>query len=205
LLHVATCLWDANKHSQPFSRCYNEVWVERLYRAFARNLTGPFRFVVFCDYPRRFREPIAQMPITSQRLDYGSFTEPYKLGEPMILVGLDTLIVGNIDHMAEYCMTADKIALPRDPYKPERSINGVALVPKGWRRIYEGWNGENDMDWLRRWPWEPIDDRFPGQVISLKFHDVRRKGLQGARIVYLHGSPKLQELQNYPFVKEHWI
>lgn len=204
MLRVATCLWDANKHSQDFSRCYSEEWVDKLYRGFARNLTAPFEFVLFSDRPRKFKEPIKQLPLVSKRLDYGSFTEPYKLNEPMILVGLDTIIVRNIDHMAEYCLKADKIALPRDPYKPERSINGVALVPAGHRKVFDDWRGENDMEWLRKFPWQPIDDEFPGQVLSCKAHRLRDIGIGESRIVYFHGRPKPQDLTHLDWVRNNW-
>lgn len=204
MLKVATCLWDANKHSQDFSRCYDEGWVDKLYRGFARNLTVPFEFVLFSDRPRKFKEPVKQLPLISKRLDYGSFTEPYKLNEPMILVGLDTIIVRNIDHMAEYCLTADTIALPRDPYKPERSINGVALVPAGHRKVFDDWRGENDMEWLRKFTWQPIDDKWPGQVLSVKAHRVRDIGIGEGRIIYTHGKPKPQDLMNYDWARENW-
>lgn len=205
MLHVATCLWQANAKSLSFSRCYDESWVEKLYRGFARNLTRPFRFVCFTDRPRAFCEPVIQKPLLSQDPDYGCFIEPFRLDVPMILVGLDTIVVGNIDHLADYCLDQTMIALPRDPYRPERSINGVALIPAGNVAIYHGWRGENDMEWLRRFPNVWIDDLFPGEVLSLKAHDVRRKGLQGAKIVYFHGEPKPTALTHLDWVKRNWV
>lgn len=206
MLHVTTCLWDANKHSPPTSRCYDESWVEKLYRGFRRNLTGRFRFVLFTDRLRKFSEPIEQEMLSVPEPDFGSFTEPYRLNEPMIQVGLDTVIVGNIDHFWNYCIADEdrKILLPRDPYKPERSINGVALVPAGQRRIWDEWRGENDMEWLRQHDTGFIDDIWPGHCLSLKAADVRRKGLQGARIIYFHGTPKMHQL-NLPWLKDHWV
>lgn len=215
MLHVATCLWQANQRTLRNSGTYTEEWVEKLYRGFRRNLTVPFRFVCFCDYPRRFNEPINQMALTSKRIDYGSFTEPYKLNEPMILVGLDTVIVGNIDHLAEWCLTGDRVALPRDPKSvrlkaegyPDQSINGVALVPKGWRRIYDEWDGvTNDMVHLRKYPWECMDDRWPGAAVSYKLavrpNDNRVP--DGARIVYFHGAPKMNSLLGLDWVRNGW-
>jgi len=204
MLHVATCLWDANENSKSFSRCYDEAWVERLYRGFARNLLRPFRFVCFVDRKRTFLEAINQELLSSVQPGYGNFTEPYRLNEPMILVGLDTIILGNLDHFADYCLTADRIALPRDFKYPERSINGVALVPAGWRKIADDWRGENDMEWLRNFPWTPINDRWPGQVQSYKLN-VRATGLHpDARIVYFHGDPKPHALTDIKWVKKHW-
>jgi hypothetical protein len=204
VLICATCLWDENESTKSFSRGYSELWVEKLYRGFKRNLTVPFRFVVFTDRRRKFAEPVEQEFLAAKMPNYGSFIEPFRLNLPMILVGLDTIIVGNIDHYADYCKRGDLLALPRDPYFPERSINGVALVPSGHRNIHTFWKGENDMEWLRRFPWRPIDVLFPGEVLSLKFHDVRRKGLQRAKIVYFHGLPKPTTLTHLDWVKEHW-
>jgi len=204
MLHIGTCLWDSNSKSQPFSRCYTEEWVEKLYRGFKRNLSHPFKFACFTDRPRAFSEPIFQKRLVTPVPSYGCFIEPFRLDVPMILVGLDTIIVGNIDHMANYCLTETELALPRDPYQPDRSINGVALIPAGHKAIFDDWRNENDMEWLRRFPNAWIDDLFPGEVLSIKFHDVRRKGLQGASIIYAHGRPKQNELTGHDWVRDHW-
>lgn len=204
MLAVATCLWEPNKHSLPTSRCYDASWVNRLAAMFRRNLTVPHRFVCFTDRPRTFDPGIEQVAMTASTPDYGSFTEPYRLNVPMILAGLDTVVVANIDRMAAYCVEGDRIALPRDPYQPDRVINPVALVPAGHRAVWDDWRGENDMVWLRSRDTVFLDDLFPDEVLSLKFHDVRRKGLQGARIVYMHGQHKPHQLMHLPWVREHW-
>lgn len=204
MLNVVTCLWQPNDTSFEFSRCYDESWVEKLYRAAARNLTEPFRFVLFTDEPRCLGPSISQEPLTTRPITYGSFTEPYKLGEPMILMGLDTVITGNVDHLAHYCMTGDVIALSRDPYMPSRACNGVALVPAGHQQIWNSWRGENDMEWLRRQPHVFIDDLFPESVVSYK-GTVRERGLRDARICFFHGNPKMQDLTDTPWVAEHWL
>lgn len=204
MLVVATCLWEANEHSLPTSRCYDADWVNKLAAMFRRNLTIPHRFVCFTDRERRFAAGIEQERLSAARPDYGSFTEPYRLNVPMILVGLDTVIVANIDHMAAWCLSGDRIALSRDPYQPDRVINPVALVPAGQRGVWDDWRGENDMDWLRARDTTFLDDLFPGEVLSLKFHDIRRKGLQGAKIVYMHGRHKPHELTHLAWIREHW-
>src|ERR1044072_5686847 len=162
LLHVCTCLWDTNEHSLPASREYDESWVEKLYWGFKRNLTRPFRFVCFTDRIRSFPDGIDQEPLLSAGPDgpiYGCFNEPYRLDAPMILVGLDTVIVGNLDRYADYCMKADRIALCRDPSPKHktRSINGVQFIPAGNSHVYDEWVADgakvNDMEWLRRYRW----------------------------------------------------
>ena len=203
LITIATLFWQANAKSRDFSAMYDEAWVERLYRGFARNLTRPFQFVCYVDRPRQFAEPIDQRQINSGAPGYADCIQPYEMGVPMILVGLDTIVTGNIDHLADYCLTADTVALPRDPYQLSRACNGVALVPAGMERIATEHRGENDMEWLRTKPHVFIDDVFPGQVASYK-GAVRDRGLGDTRIVYFHGHEKPHQLPNVGWISDHW-
>ncbi len=204
MLTIACCFWDINANTFQHSKCYDESWVDKLYRGFARNLTKPFHFVCFTERPRTFCDGVEQRLLRTDPPDCGCLIEPFQIEGPLIVVGLDTVIVGNIDHLAEYCERADRVALPRDPYVPGRSINAVALVPPNHTHVFADWRGENDMAWLRTYPWNPIDDLWPGHVVSLKFHDVRRQGLQKARVVYFHGKPKMHDLTKLDWIKEHW-
>lgn len=205
MLTVATLLWDANDASLPFSRCYDESWVRKLHDGFDRNLKQPFRFVLFTDRERRLPAHIEQVRMKSKKPDYSSCIEPYRFEVPMILVGLDTVVTGSIDHLADYCLNADTIALPRDPFFPARACNGVALIPEGQQHVWRNHRGENDMEWMRAQNHVFIDDRFPGQVVSFKGH-VRDHGLGDARIVYFHGNDKPHELTgaHAQWVREHW-
>lgn len=215
MLHIATMLWDVDEHSYDFSRCYSEIWVERLFQAFRRHLSLPFVAVCFTDRRRLFSEGIYQEQIQLPReAGYGRFIEPFRLGVPMILVGLDTIVLGNIDQLAQWCMTGNKVALPRDPYQPARSINGVALIPAGHSGIYHRYCEllaisktlrPTDMEFLRIQDTCFIDDMFPGDVISFKAHKVRTEGPKDAKIIYFHGRPKMHELPDDQLIKEHWI
>lgn len=206
MLHIACCLWDANSRSQKFSRCYSEEWVDRLYRGFKRNLTAPFRFVVFTDRLRTFKENIGQEILVTKEPHYGCLIEPFKLNVPTIICGLDTVIIRNCDHFARYCETADKVALPRNPAitKKGQVINPVAFVPKGFRSVFDDWSGENDMEWLRTIESASVSDLFPGQVLSMKLDTVGPHGLRNARIVYMHGSSKPHELKHIDWIRECW-
>lgn len=204
MIAVCTLLWAPNANSKSFSVMYTPAWVDKLARGFARNLTLPHRFVCFADRPYEFAEDVETVQIKAPVPDYGTCIEPYALGEPMILVGLDTVVTGNIDHLADYCLTADRIALPRDPYKPSRACNGVALVPAGHEHIATEHRGENDMDHVRSYPHRFLDDEFPGEVVSYK-GSVEASGLGKARIVYFHGERKPHQLPTGHPILEHWI
>lgn len=203
MLAVVTLLWAANEHSKDFSSMYDESWVERLYWGFERNLTREFEFICYVDRPREFTVPVTQVRLSAIRPDYGHCIEPYKLGRPMILVGLDTIVTGNIDHLADYCTEGGRFACPRDPYYPHQVCNGVALVPAGMERIGFEWRGDNDMVWVRKYDPAVIDDLWPGQVVSYKGH-VKQHGLGDARMVYFHGQEKAHQLTLLDWVRQHW-
>lgn len=206
MLHIACCLWEPNRNTHQFSLCYDATWVDRLYRSFRKHLTVPFRFVCFTDQERKFCEGIHQQRLTTVEPDYGCLIEPFVLNEPMMMCGLDTVVVGNIDHMAEYCLGGDKISLPRNPAETKKGqiINPIAFVPAGYRRVFDGWRGENDMIWLRTFESDDANKRWPGQILSLKLDNVRERGLRDARIVYMHGVPKAHQLTHLSWVKENW-
>ena len=195
-LAIVTLLWDANEEGYAFSSMYDESWVEKLCRGVRRHCTLPFEFICFTDRPRTFSEAVTQVQISSARPSYADCIEPYRLGRPMILMGLDTVITGNIDHLARYCLESHQLAVPRDPFFPETVCNGVALVPAGQERVWHDWGGQNDMDWIRaRKDLQVIDDLFPAHVVSYKGH-VKSEGLGDARIVYFHGAEKPHELDH---------
>lgn len=207
MITIATLFWTPNRHSFDFSTMYDENWVEKLYRGFARNLTQPFRFICWSDKPRTYAEPIETRLLADPEPGYGACIQPYELGEPMILVGLDTVITGNIDDLADYCWIASKIALPRDPNSPYMACNGVCLVPGGHSAVWTEHDGRNDMQWMRAQPHDYIDDLFPGQVRSWKGGElpgVRDTGLDETRICYLHGDQKMHQIKE-PWLLEHWV
>ena len=204
MLSICVPFFEPSERVHGFSKCYDESWVEKLFHGFARNLTKPFKFICFTDKDRSFDSPIEQEALHKRPTGYGSCIEPYRLNTPMILVGLDTVITGNIDHLAEYCMTEKRLALPRDPYHENKVCNGVALVPAGHRDVYDAWDGMNDMEWMRiRSGVALIDDLFPGEVVSYK-GSVMKDGLGKAKIVYFHGKPKMAELEGVEWVRENW-
>lgn len=204
MITIACCLWEPNDESHEFSRGYTEADVEKLHRGFARNLTVPFRTVCFTDKPRTFAEPIWVERLSAGEPGYGAMIEPFKLDEPSIICGLDTIIVGNCDELARYCLEAAVPAVPKDPFFPETTCNGVVLVPKDHGWVWREFPGGNDMDWTRQQPWALIDNVFPKAVVSYKGH-VQHYGLEEEnRIVMLHGWPKAPQLTHLDWVEEHW-
>lgn len=191
-----------NAKSAEASRCYTPEWVDKLARGFRRHLTIPHRFVVLTDREYEFAEGIEQERLSTDEPGWESMIEPFRIDGPLIVVGLDTVICGNIDHLACYALVGDKIGLPRSPGK-DYACNAIALVPQGFTSVYSDWRGENDMEWLRKQKHFLIDASWPGQVLSYKC-DVRPNGLGDARVIYFHGEPKADSLLDLDWVRENW-
>jgi hypothetical protein len=206
VLYIAACLWDKNRHTFPFSQCYDESWVEKLYRGFKRNLKTQFRFICFTDRLRDFNEPIGQEILSAKEPSYGCLIEPFKLNLPMMICGLDMVVMDRLDHMAEYCLTKTKIAAPLHPCHAWRGfINPIVFVPRGHREVFDKWNGENDMEWINKFDIVDTETLWPDQIKSWKLHDMRVRGRMQARICYFHGEPKTHIVsQSTHWVAEAW-
>lgn len=208
MITITSCLWDANSNSRHFSRMYDESWADKLYRNFAKNLTVPFRFVLFTDRPRTLQEPIEQQQIEMQDIHYGACIEPFKLDCPQIFVGLDTIVVGNIDHLADFAMKTCKPAVPHDPFYPNspwQRTNAVVIAPAGCKAmLYDGYAGENDMDWLNTRSTGVLDDFFPDEIVSYKGR-IQRLGLEeSTKIVFFHGPHKMSDLPHVGWIAREW-
>lgn len=209
MINICVALWDANTRSKQFSRHYTEADVCALYRGFKKHLTVPFRFVCWSEQARDYAEPEIEQRALLDEPSYRSLTQCYELGEPTIMVGLDTIITGNCDHIARYCLEADKPAVPMDPFYPDKVCNGVTLVPAGCDWLWtEGRDWSNDMDWIRHLYGQKrivaFDKLFPDQIVSYKAK-VRRQGLSAdTRIVYFHGELKPHELGHVGWIAQHW-
>jgi len=219
MISFVCVLFDGRDDVPEWSRVYDESWVEKLYRGIARNLGGlDFELVCLVDRRRQFTEPVRQVQLAMVQPNWTALMEAFRpeLGiERGFLLGLDTVIVGSL---AQIVLYAGDFALISDPYRPLQLCNGVtAFSASGAARVWRAWesrgskrfdlghrNNPSEMVFMREtFPdAERLDELYPGQIVSYKCH-VQEHGLGNARIVYLHGEPKQQQLTD-AFVKEHW-
>jgi hypothetical protein len=206
VITFCSLLWDANEKSHDFSRAYTDEWAVKLFNQFRRHTSLPNRCVLYTDRHRELPKHIHQVvqPDLGKSHDYGDCVRPYEMNVPMILVGLDTLIVANIDKMVRWCLEhPGMLALPKHPCE-EWSINGVQLWGGGNPDIFANWRGQNDMDWMRMQPHERIDELWKDKVVSYRHFVLPNKGPGKARIIYFHGRKKFDELREDPFIKANW-
>jgi hypothetical protein len=210
LVTVACVLFDGDEGVPDYSRgIFTEEWVDRLYRGVARNTTRRFRMVCYTDRPRSFSEDVIQRPIKLGYRNCLSLLEPFAddLGR-VVFMGLDTIIVGNIDRLMDY---DGPFAMLQDPWAP-RSCSGVMAypyTPEIWQAFEAAHElhaatallGEHpsDMVYLATQPHVLLDDCG---IYSYKAHC--RGGVPAdARIVYFHGREKPHEL-SHDWIAQHW-
>lgn len=188
---------------------YDHRWVNRLYKAVRANLTIPFRFVCYTDdangvqcatkpLPRGLRGWYAKL----------SLFRPALMSGPVLYLDLDSLILGNLDFVAEY---KGDFAILRDFYRPDGYGSGVMLwnqpQPQVWEKWLEAGMPEHplgDQGWMEALVpnADRLQDVFPGRFVSFKVHcENGMKPLDPrAAVLSFHGSPK-----NDSFPDDHWI
>lgn len=197
MITVACVYYDSHARVPSFSRYYTPEWVDKLYRGIDRNYSKKFRFVCLTDKEYTFKENIEQERLHTTQWNIAC-TQLYGVeAERLVLLGLDTVITGDLDDVFSY---DGDLAVPRDPYHPMQPCNGVVLCP---RRSDIAASSGSDMRVLDHFKHEYLDDLFPDLIKSYKVHVVP-KGLGDARIVYFHGDPKPHVLHD-AWVKECWV
>lgn len=234
MLTVITALFDGNNFGIPHTTgVYDASWVDKLYRGFRRNSTVPFEIICLVDEEYNFQEPIRPVKFLEQNNTIAGWSILAEMYRPdlttdwRLTVGLDTIIVDNIDCYLE----PDKdFAMVKDPIFPNEVCNALTWCsPNSAQIIWDVWT--NQQQWVydncRLPPWNtvsemvllrklfnqkrnvPLLDNIHKGVYSYRCHLIKSpKLLDSARIVYFHGSPKPHELGAYPVDEKlisHWI
>lgn len=200
-------------------------YVANLRRAVEKHLTVPHRFVVVTDDdPASYEGEVV-------RSKHAGWWEKLRIFERGLFEGrvmfldLDTVIVGNIDHLAEY---DGPFATLEDFWRPGRLGPAVMLYDAAYAAtFYEEWAaegfpkvGNGDQTWLEnrdqgrfRKSVDFLQRLFPGTFVSYKEHCTSaRRGWRdvqdqiaapaGARVVCFHGRPRPHEVGGW--VKDYW-
>lgn len=182
-------------------------YVRRLRQQVRQHLTLPHRFyVVTDDVASEYRGCVVKPA------KFRGWWEKVRLFQPgmftgrVLLLDLDTVIVGNIDHIAAY---DGNFATLHDFWRPEGLGPAVMLWDTAWAGfIYEEWKAEGfpmtdprgDQFWIEnrnqgrmRKDVDILQTMFPGQFVSYKTHCTH--GIpDGARVVCFHGTPRPHEV-----------
>lgn len=167
-------------------------YVNILHRAVTKNLTVPHRFVCFTDIPHGIEcetRPIEGDGWYAKLFLFKEFTQGR-----VIFFDLDTLIVGNIDYLADY---TGEMAMLRNFYSPANYGSGVMLWRGGFgHHITDAYVAEGcpdipggDQVYIERHTRaDLLQELFPGQVISYKVHAANAIPANSS-VVCFHGFP----------------
>ncbi len=234
MIKIITCLFDGVICGIPHSiNIYDATWVDKLYRAIKRNTTKPFELICLVDKEYPIKEPVKQVKFTEQintstgwSLIIESWRPDITSGN-RITMGLDTIIMDNIDDILEI---DNDIAMITDPYFPKEVCNPITwcssktanLIWNVWTTkkewVYEnckmpGWNVVSEMILLRKLFDQNrevlrVDTIYEG-IYSYVVHIIDNPDLiEKAKIIFFHGERKPHTLGAYPvddLIKPHWI
>jgi hypothetical protein len=190
-------------------------YVTNLHRMVDEHLTLPHRVYLLTDDAASNYPDMRVIP--SEHRGWWEKLRIFKQGMftgRVMFLDLDTLIVGNIDHIAAY---DGHFATLHDFWRPMGLGPAVMLFAPEWADfIYGEWAAERfpmrdprgDQGWIEnlnqgrmRKDVDILQDMHPGEFVSYKTHCT--KGLPaGARVVCFHGKPRPHEVGGW--VRDYW-
>ncbi len=195
---------------------YDATWVRRLAAGVAAHLPLPYRFVCLTDVPVCGVECLALEPGAAPGWwAKNELFRPGLLHGRCLYLDLDTVVVGQLEALAGY---AGAFAGLSDFYRHELLQTGVLAwdadgewAPVAWlawaldpARTMAEWYGQGQ--WLNHvlgTHAERLQGLYPGQVVSYKVHC--GNGVPaGARLVCMHGRPRLPDLRPGDPVRAKW-
>lgn len=123
--------------------------------------------------------------------------DPDVIEDDIFYIDLDTVIVGDFDHM----LTDNSLSALRDFYFPDYAASGIMLIPHAaklsvWQKLSAMTNDElskyrGDGELLREIvDFNFLQDRYPGEIVSYKAH-IAGRGMAGFSPTFSRGSKRL--------------
>lgn len=182
---------------------YRPLHADCLMRQIERCSTVPYRFLCLTDFAGADKWFPSQ-PLEFNYPGWWSCVELWKLKGPVIVAGLDTLIMGNIDRLFHFAcsLKENQFGLLDSPFHFGEFVNGIQV-----------WNG--DFSWLlKNFDFEKIQAKYRGdenylidslyqkniEIVSInenfdgiynyKMDYLKKKIVGDPKILYFHGKPR---------------
>jgi hypothetical protein len=202
---------------------YTQKYVNALARNIANNTTVPYRLVVLTDFTSGFDDSVVDelIPLKHKYKGWWSKVELFRPdifgeSERVVYFDLDTVIVGNIDHLLTDTSMFSGL---RDLYHLTFLQTGVMVWnPKFHHQVYERFdsnpllhiqqNYEGDAKWIREnlYDFEYLQDNYPDTIVSFKAHCRKNDKIiipKNAAVICFHGLPRPHTITD-PVITEHW-
>jgi hypothetical protein len=232
---VFSCLWQGTDLPGFSNDAYSPVYVDRLRKGVEKHVPNG-QLTMVCDefYYDKLQGDPRFKAVRLERFDghgIGGWTNMLevfreglrpKMGRRHILVGLDTVFVGNSKWLFDW--DKSPIGLPLDPYKAPLPCNavttfnfeGAAFIWDAFEvaktdgfKDYMMFGCASEMSLLRflyeQEKWYPLEPRAK-KLLSYKVHwnQMRNPFLESPSMVYFHGRPKPHEMTPHDPVRRIW-
>lgn len=217
---------------------YPPHYVNRLFYAVRRNTTVPFKFHCFTNHGSELHPDINAIPLPHELPGVGWWQKLYMFSPDTGLEGrvfyldLDTLVVGNIDHLVTHndgFVVLKDFLHERFPQQHYDVGSGVMSWTVGdhapiWETFFANpaaavkkWHPHGDQKWVEQEQKERLywQELYPKHLVSFKMHC--QNGIpDDARLVSFHGTPSIPEAittktkatgytcEPAPWIQEYW-
>mgnify|MGYP003349229796 FL=1 len=198
---------------------YTQEWVRKLHDATKRQTTRSHRFVCLTD----LELPFETVKLKHNWPGWWSKIEIYRPGvitEPCLYLDLDTIVVGNIDHLldldydfamlqnfhASHMVNSSVVWFKDERSVPTQVYQKFSRMPECYiehhQRVQKGaYLGD------QAFVWDALDGEIPRLsglgIFSYKYH-CRSHLPPDARIVCFHGPPRPSEVKT-EWLDKHWV
>lgn len=171
------------------------VWLKEQLQ---KNTTLPFELVVYSDMSLD-----GALPFEHDYPGWWSCVELWRHKGPTIAIGLDTMVLGNINGLLEFTTSVgpEEFFLLSSPFHKGELVNGMQIWNGDWSWLYEEFDYDDcsskyrgDENYMidalvkRGVNIGRIQDHFPG-IYNYKKEYLNRK-VKDARILIFHGKPR---------------
>jgi len=181
---------------------YGPEYVNRLASMVARHSTRPHRFLCLTDDPIGVECETAyvgtDLPGWWAKLVLFK-PHPELVGQRVVFLDLDTVIVGNVDFLLDY---RGPFAILQDFYWPKKYGSAIMSIEAGFgQQVWELFKAKEigrypgDQEWIQRHISHPDlwQDLAPKKIASYKV-DILESGHKGESVICFHGEPKPADL-----------
>ena len=178
---------------------YRPQHVAALETQIEKNSTLPYRFVCYSDIYFVGRD----VPLEKNYPGWWSCVELWRQTGPTIAMGLDTMILGNIDELLKFSLTVqpDEFCLLDSPFHKGEWINGIQVWNGDWSWLYDEFDYEKESATRRgeeNYLIETLIERnIKIRSIQQAFSSIQNykkeyliKGRKKSSIIYFHGKPR---------------
>jgi len=204
---------------------FSNRYVNNLYTGVKNNIKIPFKFYCFTDNKTGLNKEIVALPLPKGIPYWWNklylFSNELPVEGRVLYIDLDTVIVGDITHIAR---CKEKFVMLQDVYHPERRGSGLMAWDTSndysvlWEKyhpqaqaIHERFWPHGDQVWIQQHlPVNPSlwQELYKNQILSLKVECVKQSSKpKDARIIFYHGKPSIKEslnIPNFQWIRKYW-